>query len=247
MTIQTFSKTIVSYLGGSAGDLFVYSMNGNHLHSLAGIRVENSATLKNYEMKLKKGEDVKLLDELDQLNYKFINTHLYHELISNKGVNLLSIVIDDPEIQLKCIYRQMQIQKLRIVVNDTHDWFNIVKDHCVNNRHYDAAVYWFENAKQLWLDAMQHRLYDTEYKKINFNKLFDKSFVPDITSQGWDTNLDVLESNHNFWLTENNIFNYNRTVESMTNKLKSMDWSKTSGWIEYNAQDRKSHGLEQSQ
>jgi hypothetical protein len=235
MTTQNFTKTIVAYLGGSAGDLFVYSMNGNNLHKLAGIRVDNPATLKMYEMKAKKGESVDLLTELTQLNFQFINTHLYDELIGNTDVNLLSIIVDDPEIQLKCIYRQMQIQKLRIIVNDTHDWFNTVRYHCLNNQYNEAAIYWFENAKQLWLNAMHHRIQNTDYTKINFNKLFDVDFVSDIHNQGWDINLDILKTNHDFWLTENHTFNYNSTIASMAHKLKSMDWQKTSGWIEYNA------------
>jgi hypothetical protein len=235
MTTQTFTKTIVAYLGGSAGDLFVYSMNGCLLDSLAGIRVDNTATLKTYEMRLKKGESVNLLDELSNLEYQYISTHLYTELMNSKDVNLLSIIIDDPDTQLKCIYRQMQIQKLRIVANDTHDWFNIVRDHCLSNRYDEAAIYWFENAKQLWLDAMTTRLQESAYTKINFNRLFDVDFVHSIHCQGWNNNLTTLKANHDFWLTKNHTFNYNITIASMSQKLKTMDWTKTSGWVEYNA------------
>lgn len=232
MIIRNFTKTIVTYVGGTAGDLFTYSMNGTHLCALSGLRVDNPATLKTYELKLKKGEDVNLSDELDNLNYLFVSTHLFDDFVHSNNINLLSVVVTDPDVQLKCIYRQMQLQRLRIIVNDTHEWFNIVKNHCLKGNQYDAATYWFDNAKKLWLDAMNRRI-NCQIKTLNFNNLFDSTFTENLSKQKWSTNLDILETNHKFWLLKNNEFNYNTTIETMANKLRTMNWHQDSGWIEY--------------
>jgi len=230
---MTNSKTIISYNGGSAGDLFTLSCNGKPLLGLTKARVIQPSTLKDYEALIQKDLPANLDDELNNISYPFVSTHLFDEVI-DKGCDVYNIVITDPEVQLYTIYRQMQLQKLRIVVNHEHVWFNTVKNYCLEQNYKSAAEYWFENAKQLWLDKMDYRIKFDKCKQLNFNKLYTKEFVDDLVSQGWETGLNMLKPNHQKWLTENNKFSYQKTIDVMSFKLSTMNWNQTDGWIEFN-------------
>lgn len=229
---MTNSKTIISYNGGSAGDLFTLSCNRKPLLSLTRSRVVQPSTLKDYEALVQKGLPADLDEELNKIEYSFVNTHLLDEVV-DKGFDVYNIVIDDPEIQLHTIYRQMQIQKLRIVVNNDHIWFNTVKQHCLNEDYHAAATYWFERAKTIWLDRMKYRIKFDKAKKLNFNKLFTNDFVSDIQSQGWEHGIQLLTPNHRKWLTENEKFSYEKTIDTMSFKLSTMNWNQQEGWIEF--------------
>jgi hypothetical protein len=128
----------------------------------------------------------------------------------------------------------MQIQRLRIIVNTEHIWFNTVKNYCLSNEHTKAAEYWFENAKKIWLDRMNYRLEYNKVKTLNFNKLFTTEFVNDLVSQAWEHNTSILAENHKKWLVENNQFSFERTIDVIATKLKTMNWNQSEGWIEYN-------------
>lgn len=229
---MTNSKSIISYNGGSAGDLFTLSCNGETLHSLSKLRVVQLATLKDYEGLIQKGLPADLDEELSKVSYQYVNTHLLDEIV-DKGFNVYNIIIDDPEIQLWTIYRQMQIQKLRIEVNNDHIWFSTVKNYCLNNDYTSAAIYWLVNARSIWLDRMKYRIGFNKSKHLNFNKLYTIDFVDDLVSQGWTHNIDLLKNNHMKWLTENSIFSYQITVNAMASKLATMNWRQLDGWIEY--------------
>lgn len=229
----TNSKIIVSYNGGSAGDLFVKSCNNEPLTELIGIRVSQVATLKNYENKIRLGENVSLVDELNLLPYQFVNTHLLDEVV-HTNYKVYNIVIKDPEVQLKTIYRQMQLQKLKIIV-DTHSesWYTKVSKECLNGNYLEAAKFWFDKAKNLWLDKMEYRLQYTKAEQIDFTCLYTKNFVDDLINQGWIHNLEMLKHNHNIWLEKNQDFTYFKTISMMAEKLSTMNWQQQSGWIEY--------------
>lgn len=227
---MTNSKTIISYNGGSAGDLFTLSCNGRPLLGLTHARVVQPSTLKDYELLVQKGLPANLDEELLKIPYQFVSTHLLDEVADQDVYN---IVIDDPEVQLYTIYRQMQIQKLRIKVNHEHIWFNTVKNYCLEKNYTSAAEYWFENAKKLWLDRMEYRINFDKVKKLNFNKLFTNEFVSDIQSQGWEHGLNMLTPNHNKWLRENGSFSYEKTIDIMRLKMSTMDWNQSEGWIEF--------------
>jgi hypothetical protein len=229
---MTNSKTIISYNGGSAGDMFTLSCNGKPLLGLTNLRVVQSSTLKDYELLVQKGIPANLDEELLKTPYQFVNTHLLDEVIG-KGFDVYNIVMDDPEIQLYTIYRQMQIQKLRIIVNHDHIWFNTVKNFCLNKEYESAAIYWFANAKKIWLDRMEYRINFTKTKQLNFNKLFTSNFVDDLISQGWTHNLSMLVPNHNKWLREIGKFSYQKTIDMMRLKLSTMNWNQSEGWIEF--------------
>jgi len=229
---MTNSKSIISYNGGSAGDLFTLSMNGEPLKELTLSRVVQPATLKIYEGLVQKGLPANLEEELNKITHNFVNTHLLDE-VTDKGFDVYNIIITDPEIQLYTVYRQMQIQRLRIIVNTEHIWFNTVKNYCLNNEFDKAAEYWFENAKKLWLDRMNYRLQYNKAKTVNFNKLYTSDFVDDLASQHWTHNLSILAENHKKWLAENSQFSFEKTINIMASKLKTMNWNQSDGWIEY--------------
>ena len=229
---MTNSNTIISYNGGSAGDLFTLSCNGNPLMSLKNSRVTQSATLKNYEALIQKGLPASLDEELKVISHPFVNTHLLDEVI-DKGFEVYNIIIDDPNVQIYTVCRQMNLQKLRININHEHIWFNTVKNFCLQKDYISAAKYWFENAKKLWLDRMEYRINFDKAKKLNFNKLFTDEFVDDLINQGWSHNISLIESNHKKWLKENQNFSYEKTIDAMAYKLSTMNWHQQEGWIEY--------------
>jgi hypothetical protein len=229
---MTNSKTIISYNGGSAGDMFTLSCNGRPLLGLTNLRVVQPSTLKEYEALIQKDLPVNLDEELNKIDYQYASTHLLDEIV-DKGFDVYNIIINDPEVQSYAVYRQMQIQKLRIIVNHDHIWFNTVKNFCLNKEYESAAIYWFDNAKKIWLDRMAYRIKFTKAKQLNFNKLFTNDFVHDLTIQGWTHNLSMLVPNHNKWLRENGKFSYQKTIEMMRLKLSTMNWNQSDGWIEF--------------
>lgn len=231
MTIQN-SKTIISYNGGSAGDLFVLSCNNLPLTGLRNCRVVQDATLKDYELRTKMGEQLSLGEFLSELPYNFVNTHLLDEII-DMGFDVYNVVMTDSIIQLKTIYRQMQIQKLRIKVG-TDEWFTTIKNHSLSGNFIAAAEHWFQKAEYLWIERMQYRLNFEKAKKINFDFLYTEGFVDSLKFQGWTHNLDLLKSNHERWLVENQDFTYEKTINIMADKLSTMNWNQTDGWVEYN-------------
>lgn len=229
---MTNSKSIISYNGGSAGDLFTLSSNGKPLLGLKKSRVVQPSTLKDYEGLIQKGLPANLDEELSKVSYPFVNTHLLDEVI-DKGFDVYNIIITDPEVQLYTIYRQMQLQRLRIIINHEHIWFNTVKNYCLDKNYKEAAEYWFENAKKIWLDRMEYRIKFDKCKQLNFNKLYTTEFVDDLISQGWTHNVSILAPNHRKWLTENKKFSHQKTIEMMSLKLSLMDWKQKEGWIEF--------------
>lgn len=230
MTIQN-SKTIISYNGGSAGDLFVLSCNNELLNQMRYCRVVQPATLKTYEHKIRMGEPANLDFELSQLPHDFVNTHLLDEVV-DRGYTVYNVVINNPEIQLKTIYRQMQIQKLSIKIH-TDIWYTTIRDYSLSNDFISAAEHWFIKAKELWLERMNYRLSFDKAIKLSFDSLYSTDFVDDLVSQGWNHNIQLLRDNHVKWLEENSNFSYEKTINIMAEKLSTMDWTKREGWVEY--------------
>lgn len=226
------SKIIISYNGGSAGDLFVKSCNKEVLHQLRLKRVVQPATLKDYEHKIRMGLDANLDTELNLLPYKFVNTHLLEEVV-DKGHEVYNVIMTDTNVQKKTIYRQMQIQKLRIQI-DSNDWYTTIKEFCLNKDFISAAKHWFIKAESLWLDRMAFRLQFTKAKVLNFDQLYSNTFVDSLIEQNWIHEVDILKSNHARWLEENNTFTFDNTINTMAEKLSTMNWTQSTGWVEYN-------------
>lgn len=231
MTTQNF-KTIISYNGGCAGDLFVKSCNDETLSNLRFGRVVQPSTLKEYEHKLRMGIETSLDEELEKLPHKFVNTHMLEEVVG-KGHTVYNIIMTDPQIQLTTIYRQMQIQKLRIKIH-TDEWYTTIRNYCLEKDYISAANHWFAKAEQLWLDRMNYRLKFADAEKLDFNLLYTDRFVDSLLKQGWTHNATLLKYNHAKWLEENNTFTFENTINTMASKLSTMNWEQQEGWVEYN-------------
>lgn len=232
MITQNLNKTIISYQGGSAGDMFTLSCNGYYIRKMNRIHIPQKASLKTVEQKIKEGKIINLEEEIKNFQFNFVNTHLLQEII-DKGCKVLSIVITDPKVQLVAIYRQLQIQKLRMKVNFQDEWFINTRNYCINKKFVDAAEYWFENNKNYWLIKMQERINENRVKQINFNSLFTTEFTKSLNYQGWSLNTEILNHNHRIWLKENNFFSKENTLKSLQTKLSLMNWHTNDGWVIY--------------
>lgn len=229
--MKNLNKTIITYQGGSAGDMFTKSCNGDTITNMSTAFVKQEATLKTYEQKVKEGGVVDLDNELSQLNYQYVSTHLFEEVI-NKGFNVVSIVVTDPDVQMTVIYRQLQVQKLRMKIDEHDEWYINTRNFCLSGDYNAAANYWFENNKGYWLRRMKTRL-GTMMPHLNFNRLFENDFVNSLQLQGWEHNLDILSENHKHWITKNSDFSLEKTIAALTRKLSMMDWTLKSGWVMY--------------
>lgn len=230
--MTNLNKTIITYQGGSAGDMFTKSCNGELIGEMSKVFVSQEATLKNYEQKIKEGFQIDLITELSKLNYNYVSTHLFEELL-DKGQNLISIIVTDPNVQKTIIYRQLQVQRLRMKIDEQDDWYINTRNLCLSGKFDDAANYWFTNNRDYWLRRMKDRV-ETNVSHINFNELFTNNFVSSLRQQGFDHNLDILLKNHTFWLTKNLDFSQEKTLASISKKLSLMDWTVKSGWVLYN-------------
>jgi len=225
--MTTPNLTIVSYLGGSGGDWFTASANGQNINLVNGAH-PNINTLKPHEEDIKLGL-IKLENVLTYYQKPYVSTHLFEELL-HLHQPIINIVISDPYVQHIVVLRQMYLQQLRIMVNPNETFFRLVQNLCQKQKFEQAAHLWFVKAKQLWLERMNTRL-SHKTQQLNFNYLFDTKFVDSIRSQGWTQNISLLQQNHQLWLDKNQHFSLESTLSSMTNKLKIMNWQQSHGTI----------------
>jgi hypothetical protein len=224
----TQNLKFVSYLGGSAGDLFTVSANGSIIDPTK-ISVQNNSSIKMYEKDIE--QDILCLDRiLPSITTEYVSTHLFLPLV-NAGHFVINIVIDDSAVQNTIILRQMQLQKLRIQVQPNEVFFKIIKSYCLDGKFKKAAEVWLFKAKSIWLEQMQQRLESTQSSVLNFNQLFSSTFANSIEKQGWDRNAELLYQNHQYWLEKNQNFSISTTLNCMEQKLKSMDWAQATGSI----------------
>lgn len=219
----------VSYLGGSAGDLFCVSINEQPLMFSDKKTICNNNNLKPYE-KLLETNVISINEIIKNFSPGYVSTHLFDPLLEQKA-DMLNIVVEDPEIQKKIIFRQMQIQRLRIDVVPSETFFKIIKLLCCKNRYDSAAEVWFEHAQTLWTNNMNHRLKTNTVPRLNFDLLFDKKFANSLQTQGWEHNINILRHNHINWLKFNLDFSKKKTISAMAKKLATMDWQQESGTI----------------
>jgi hypothetical protein len=154
-------KTLITYLGGSGGDLLTASLNNIQLSFL-----ENTLPTNRFSYSIKQHEDKIITKKLD-LNsllslYKqqFISTHLYNEL-DNLTNPKISLLCTDEKIIEKIILRQMQIQRLSIKINPQQKFFSIIFSLCKKQLFKQAAKIWFEMSREVWKGNMKNRLKKT--------------------------------------------------------------------------------------
>jgi len=225
--------TLVSYQGGSAGDLFTASLNQLCLK----FQQNRTVQIPNYSIKNSQVRSVSDIHGLVRnLTCQYVSTHEF-DLLLGSDLAWINVIVEDPEIQDICVLRQMYLQILRIKVDQSSDWYRIVKSLCLRNKPESAARYWLEQARRLWINDMQKRIAHRHMATttVNFDQLFHSQFSQDIKQQGFEC--VVLDENHAAWLEKNprHFWNEESTVKSMAQKLSAMNWSQTTGVVSYSA------------
>jgi len=225
---------LISYLGGCGGDLVTSSFNGIDLRFETAVNVHADCTIKRQEYT----SVLDALADLENKPYRYVSTHQF-DLFLNSRVNLVSAEITDDQVKNLCVLRQMYLQDLKIAVDESSHWYCVVKNLCLSHKYEKAAAYWFEQSRRLWWTRMEHRLANRSqiYRSLDFNQLFEEKFTEALKKSGLEFDSNILKTNHLRWLEKNapQRWNMDSTVESMAKKLMTMDWTKTSGFIEYHA------------
>jgi hypothetical protein len=221
---------LISYQGGTAGDMLTASLNNIELN----FDQSNFVRVKDFSLKDIKFKTVADLHKIvAEKSQEYLSTHEF-KLLFDSGLRWINIEVTDPTTKELCILRQMKIQRLNIAVDPNSHWFQIVKTLCNKAKYLDAADYWFSRARNLWLTEMDHRIITNVPKRINFNKLFSDDFYNSIVQQGYD--IPALKDNHAKWLQKNLADSWSKesTLDSIADKLSQMDWARTSGIVTYN-------------
>lgn len=227
-------KILITYLGGSGGDLLAGSLNNTHMDVIDNIPSNRHLySIKYYENDIiSKKKNLKEL--LLSYKTKFISTHLYTELehAPNHKISLLSSV---EKIQEKIILRQMQLQNLEIEIKHEQKNFCILLSLCKKKLFKKAAVFWFEFSRQIWKEKMKTRLKKQLDNStiIYIDEIFTTYFYNSIKEQKISFDLGTLKENHHRWLKENDQFDYKKTISAIELKLSAMDWTQQEGIIKY--------------
>lgn len=234
MNMQSCKKTYVSYLGGAAGDLVTASLNG------IDVALTNFGGVQNEDFSIKPYEPFDSLSNLVQcsnrLRQQYISTHEFAILIEH-NVPVINLIVNNDRIMETMILRQMYLQNLTILVDAASDWFRIVRSLCSNGKHRYAADYWLQRASKLWRKKMRQR--QTQKTDMCCSLVMDTLFCVNFPNHCAKTQPDldtkVFRSNHQRWLLKNYKERWTRasTIESMAQKLASMDWSQRSGLIKF--------------
>lgn len=219
---RNVNKTLVTYLGGSAGDLFTASINGIHLdlqgaQHLGGASVEYS--LKKFESAIESGTR-DLLTTIIEIPWSAISTHLY-EPLKSIACPVVSLIVNDDDTITKIILRQMQFQKL-IIPNDNGTFSSLFYKLVANERWEKASELWLAMADRLWRQRMSSRIACPlpGSRILNFNRLFYEDFVDDLERQGWTDSIDLIKANHQRWLSNNIDFSTEKTLLSIRDKIR---------------------------
>lgn len=166
--------------------------------------------------------------------FDFVTTHLYRELIS-LGMPTITILISDQRAMELTVLRQMQIQTLKITARHGDTAYRLIKNAADREDWSKAAKIWFVMAGRKWYHDHKFR-FDNPLpgtKTLDFRRLYHDDFVDTLRTQGFVTNLAVLEQNHRAWLSRNLDHNLESTLSSMAEKISCMDWSQQDGHVIY--------------
>lgn len=230
---QNNSQTFISYQGGSAGDLITASLNGIKLNCNQVARVQST----DFSLKNKNANTLENIQKISStILWPYISTHEF-SLFLGSSLSWITLEVTDPDIICVCIFRQMQLQRLRIKVEESSFWFQTVKSLCRAKKYQAAAQYWFTQSQNIWMTNLEYRQQHRQQATycINLNKLFDKTFPYSFQLQMPHTDGSMLKENHELWLEKNHpgIWSKQLTIDAMTKKLEKMDWTMTSGIVEY--------------
>lgn len=219
-------KIFVSYPGGGAGDMFAASINGLEIQQNKSNAVSNIPfSIKHLEDQIAQGA-LTVSSAVIGMDFRYISTHLTTGLPNNS----IKIVFSDSVLPT-IIFRQMYLQKLSLKLN-TGTFSNIIQHLCINQHWHKAAVVWLSFAEKLSFESNRIRQ-QTPGPCLDFSNLLNQNFVDSLIKQGWSEHIDLLRSNHDTWLRKQPLFTKELATESIANKLKTMDWSMTSGTVHY--------------
>jgi hypothetical protein len=226
------SKVLISYQGGSGGDMITSSLNDLTIaHHLKLAINNNDFNLKPFEPFY----DLRTLTDIaESMPCRYLSTHELKLLYEYQGL-VINLVVSDPKVRRTIVLRQMYLQTLKIQVDPDSIWFQIVRSYCNNGKYLKAAKYWLAQAESIWNSCMDLRLL-TQHKhiqNISIDSLFTTDFVAEFVNQLGAPNMSRLQSNHAIWLDKNHQDKWclDSTLESMSRKLEKMDWSQESGII----------------
>jgi len=225
-------STVVTYLGGSAGDMFAASANGIIIDFGDSNAVSRPAySLKDLESLIVSGT-IDLARAVNDRPFDFVTTHLYRELIP-LGLPTITITISDQRTMELTVLRQMQIQTLKITAKHSDTAYRLIKNAVDRQDWPKAARIWFAMAERKWYHdhkfRLDHPLPGT--KTLDFYRLYHSDFVDTLRTQGFGINLDILEKNHSAWLSRNLHHNRESTLASMAEKIRCMDWNQQDGYV----------------
>jgi hypothetical protein len=230
---QNNSQTFISYQGGSAGDLITASLNSIKLNCNQVARIQST----DFSLKNKNANTLENIQKVSStILWPYISTHEVR-LFLDSDLSWISLEVTDLDIIYVCIFRQMQLQRLRIKVEESSTWFQTVKSLCRAKKYQAAAQYWFTQSQNIWMNDMEYRIRNRQHAThcINLNELFNKKFAQQLQAQLPTMDISMLKVNHELWLEKNHpgIWSKQLTIDAMTNKLQQMDWTTLSGFIEY--------------
>lgn len=224
--------TLITYLGGSAGDVFAAGANGFEVSFYDREYVRRPP----YSIKhLAQGtsQQINLQTVIDITPFDYLTTHVYDPL-ANLHCPTISLIISDPRAVELTVFRQMKIQTLTIRVDPNETAYRLIKNAVDRDRWDQAAQAWFAMAWKKWHKDQQYRIHNPlpNGSILHFDRLYHDDFVDSIRSQGFVTNLDLLEHNHKAWLVRNLDHDLQTTLQSMIKKLQCMDWTQQ-GYVTY--------------
>jgi len=226
--------TVITYQGGSAGDMFAAGLNGFEIEFLDSAYVKRPPWSLKYREKQIIGGQADLATILNEPNFDYLTTHLFEPLVYLR-VSVISIVLRDPRSIELTILRQMKLQNLTIEVNPKETAYRLIKK-AVDRQHWErAAQCWFVMSRNRWHQDHQHRIHNPLQGSfiLNFDRLYHDDFVDSLRSQGFMINLDLIAHNHRSWLQKNLDHDYNSTISSMVQKLQNIDWTQNQESIIY--------------
>lgn len=226
--------TVITYQGGSAGDMFAAGLNGVAIDFQDREHVQQPPwSLKLKEAKIISGK-MDLGSAIRDSCFDFVTTHLF-EPLQSLNFHVISIIILDPEATKLTILRQMKFQRLNIEVKPEETAYRLIKSAADRQNWQKAARCWFAMAWNKWHQDQRRRIDNPLHwsRTLNFDRLYEDDFVDSLSNQKFYTNLDLIKHNHSAWLSKNLNHSLENTLSSMVQKLQKMDWTKQQGLVMY--------------
>lgn len=233
-------KTLITYLGGTGGDFIATCCNNFKSVGLRDTAIVDSSkfafTIKPYETQLKHQPE-KLADLIAGFKNPFITTHLYRSL-KPLGLPVISLVVNDKDMQEVFILRQMRVQWLQLD-KSTKDLsiYSVVKNYCLKGNFEKAAKFMFEFARKRWLTNQDYRLNNPLLNStvVDVSNIFSSEGFLKIINELPITDESRVSAvdKHRIWAQKQPELSYKDTIDHMTEKLSKMDFNNPGSVVQY--------------